>query len=58
VKTIFWSVSVTLATIALATSLFLESIGGGCGLAATSIETLQQRRSSQRVVEQLTHWHL
>jgi Na+/glutamate symporter len=57
VKTIFWSVSVTLATIALATSLFLNSILGVFGLAATSIETLQQLRSSQQVVEQLKHRH-
>jgi Na+/glutamate symporter len=57
VKTIFWSVSLTLATVTLAASLFLNSILGVFGLAATSIETLQQLRSSQQVVEQLKHRH-
>ncbi|WP_020681283.1 hypothetical protein [Marinobacterium rhizophilum] len=56
-KTIFWSVSVTLATVTLVASLFLNSVLGLFGLAATSVETLQELRSSQQVVEQLKHRH-
>jgi Na+/glutamate symporter len=56
-KTIFWSVSVTLATVALVTSLFLNTILGLFGWAATSIETLQELRSSQHVVEQMKQRH-
>ncbi|ANG63074.1 hypothetical protein A8C75_11720 [Marinobacterium aestuarii] len=56
-KTIFWAVSVTLATVAIVASLYLNTILGLFGLATTSINALQELRSSKQVVEQMKQRH-
>lgn len=56
-KTVFFSIAATLGIIALSATLFLNSILGVFGLAATSVGALQQLNASQRVVEQLKSRH-
>ncbi len=56
-KAIFWAVSVTFATVAVIVGLYLNAILGLFGLAATSIDALQELRSSQQVVEQMKQRH-
>jgi hypothetical protein len=47
----------TLAAVSLAASLFLNSILGIFGLAATSVETLTKLRNSQQVLEKVKQHH-
>jgi Na+/glutamate symporter len=56
-KAIFWAVSGTLATVAVVVGLYLNAILGLFGLAATSIDALQELRSSKQVVEQMKQRH-
>ena len=57
-KTILITFSVTAGTLALAAHLFLNSLLGIFGLAATSVETLVQLQASQRIVEIMKARHL
>ncbi|MEH6823724.1 MAG: hypothetical protein V7629_07455 [Motiliproteus sp.] len=56
-KTIFYTFSATLGLIALIGTLFLNTILGVFGLAATSVDVLQRLSASQRVVEQMQSRH-
>lgn len=56
-KTIFLTFTTTVAVISFAASLFLNSILGAFGLAATSVETLTKLQSSQKIVEQMKTRH-
>jgi len=56
-KTVAVSVAATLGVVALSATLFLNSLLGLFGLAATSVSALQQLSASQRVVEQLKSRH-
>ncbi|MCP8689346.1 hypothetical protein [Marinobacterium sedimentorum] len=56
-KKIFWAVSMTLATVTMVASLYLNTILGLFGLATTSIDALQELRSSKQVVEQMKQRH-
>ena len=57
-KTIFLTFSLTLTTAGLAASLFLNSILGVFGLAATSVGTLSSLQASQQIVEKMKQRHL
>ncbi|MFT6915828.1 MAG: hypothetical protein ACJAWL_002138 [Motiliproteus sp.] len=57
IKTVFLTFLATLSISVLLGSLFLNSLLGVFGLAATSVEALQHLRGSQRVVEQLKTRH-
>ncbi|MFT5720498.1 MAG: hypothetical protein ACI9W6_000794 [Motiliproteus sp.] len=57
IKTVFFTFLATLSISVLLGSLFLNTFLGVFGLAATSVEVLQQLRGSQRVVEQLKTRH-
>ena len=56
-KTVFLTVAATLVAAGLAASLFLNTILGAFGLAATSIDALQNLRASQQVVEKMKKRH-
>lgn len=56
-KTVFFTFSATLGIITLLGTLFLNTILGVFGLAATSIDVLQHLNASQRVVEQMKSRH-
>ena len=56
-KTILITFSVTAGTLALAAHLFLNSLLGVFGLAATSVETLVQLKAFQRIVEAMKQRH-
>ncbi len=56
-KTIFITFSVTMAAVAVVASMFLNTILGAFGLAATSIGTLQKLQASQQVVQKMTERH-
>jgi hypothetical protein len=56
-KTIFFTMTTTVAALFFAASLFLSSILGVFGLATTSVETLTKLQSSQKVVEQMKTRH-
>ena len=57
-KTIFLTFSLTLTAVGLAASLFLNSILGVFGLAATSVGTLSGLQASQQIVEKMKQRHL
>ncbi|MGB5198417.1 MAG: hypothetical protein WBN68_11080 [Sedimenticolaceae bacterium] len=57
-KTIFLTFSLTLTAVGLAASLFLNSILGLFGLAATSVGTLSSLQASQQIVEKMKQRHL
>ena len=52
-KTIFFTFTVTIAAVALVATLLLNTILGAYGLAATSIETLQDLKTSQQIVQRM-----
>lgn len=56
-KTALLTFSITVAAIALVAVLFLNTILGAFGLAATSIETLQNLRASHQVVDKMKQRH-
>jgi len=56
-KTILLTMTATTAALSLAAALFLNSILGFFGLAATSVQTLSQLRTSQQVLEQIKKRH-
>ncbi len=56
-KTILLTMTATAAALSLAASLFLNSILGFFGLAATGAATLSQLRASQQVLEQVKKRH-
>lgn len=56
-KTIFFTVSITMAVMAFAFSLFMNTILGMFGMAATSVGTLQQLKASQTIVEKMKTRH-
>jgi hypothetical protein len=56
-KTILITFSATMAAVALVASLFLQSILGAFGLAAISIDTLQNLRTSKQVVDSMKKRH-
>ena len=56
-KTVILSVAATLVAVGLAAALFLNTILGVFGLAATSIDALQNLRASQQVVEKMKKRH-
>jgi hypothetical protein len=47
IKTVLFTFTVTIAMVTLVATLFLNTILGAFGLAATSIETLQNLKTSQ-----------
>jgi hypothetical protein len=53
IKTIFVTFTATVAVVFLVASLFLNTILGAFGMAATSIETLQNLKTSQQIVERM-----
>ena len=57
IKTILITFSATASALALAANLFLNSILGLFGLAATSVETLNDLRASQQVVQTMKKRH-
>ena len=57
IKTILLTFSVTLTSIALIASLFLNTILGAFGLASTSIETLQNLKNSHLVAQRMKTLH-
>ena len=57
-KTIFLTFSLTLTAVGLAASLFLNSILGVFGLAATTVGTLSSLQASQQIVEKVKQRHL
>jgi len=56
-KTIFLTFTTTVAALTFAASLFLSTVLGAFGLAATSVESLAQLQSSQKVVEKMKTRH-
>ena len=52
-KTIFLTITATIAVVTLVATLFLNTILGAFGLAATSIETLQNLKTSQQIVKRM-----
>lgn len=52
-KTILFTFTTTIAIVTLFATLFLNTILGAFGLAATSIETLQNLKTSQQIVERM-----
>jgi len=57
VKTIFVTTSATLIVVTFVASTFLNSILGLFGLASTSIETLNDLKSSKQIVEKMRKRH-
>lgn len=57
-KTIFLTFSLTLTAVGLAASLFLNSILGVFGLAATTVGALSSLQASQQIVEKVKQRHL
>ena len=57
IKTILLTFSVTLATVALVASLFLNTILGTFGLVSTSIDALQNLKSSHLVAQRMKTLH-
>lgn len=57
IKTIFLTVSVTLAVVGFVASMFLNTILGAFGLAATSIAAMNSLQASQRIVEKMKERH-
>ena len=55
-KTIFFTFTATIAMLSLIATLFLNTILGAFGLAATSIEKLQTLKTSRQVVERIKTW--
>ena len=53
IKTIFFTFTATMAVVTLVATLFLNTILGAFGLAATSIETLQNLKTSQQIVKRM-----
>ena len=53
IKTIFLTITATIAVVIFVASLFLNTILGIFGMAATSIETLQNLKTSQQVVDRM-----
>ena len=56
-KTILITFSATIAAVSLAASLFLNSILGMFGLAATTVESLNNLRASEQVLNKVKHRH-
>ena len=56
-KTIFLTMTTTIAVISFAAMLFLNTILGAFGLVATSVETLSNLQTSQKVVEKMKTKH-
>jgi len=56
-KTIFLTFTTTVAALTFAASLFLSTVLGAFGLAATSVESLTKLQSSQKVVEKMKTRH-
>jgi len=56
-KTVFFTLSATLSTLAFVSSLFLNSILATFGLVSTSIETLNKLHQSKQIVEQMKTRH-
>jgi len=56
-KTIFFTFTTTVAALAFAANLFLNSILGAFGLVATSVDNLTKLQSSQHVVEKMKTRH-
>ena len=57
IKTIFLTVSVTLAIAGFAASMFLHTILGAFGFAATSIAAMNSLQASQRIVQKMKDRH-
>lgn len=57
IKTIFVTFCVTFTALAVTATLFLQTILAAFGLVATSIETLQNLKASQQVVERMKAKH-
>jgi hypothetical protein len=53
IKTIFLTFTATIAVVSLVATLFLNTILGVFGLASTSIETLQNLKTSQQIVQRM-----
>lgn len=56
-KTILLTMTATVATLSLAASIFLNSLLGFFGLAATSVQTLTHLHTSQQILEQVKKRH-
>ncbi len=56
-KTVFLTFTTTIIAISFAATLFLNTILGAFGLVTTSVETLSNLQSSQKVVEQMKTRH-
>ncbi len=56
-KTIFFTFTITVAVIALTFTLFMNTILGLFGLAATSVKTMQQLKASRTIVEKMKTRH-
>jgi len=56
-KTIFLTFTTTVAALTFAASLFLSTVLGAFGLAVSSVESLAQLQSSQKVVEKMKTRH-
>ena len=56
-KAILLTFSATLAVVAIVATMFLNTILGAFGLAATSIDSLQNLQASQKVVERMKKRH-